>query len=52
LIAHPRGQGLDPLERELLDDVEPLPLGREFTGPLIELLVQEAAPSPPVEEGR
>ena len=41
LVARSRGEGLDPLQGELLDDVEPLPLGRELARPLIELLTKE-----------
>jgi len=37
MIARYRGQGLDPGERELLDDVGPLPLGRQLAAALLEL---------------
>jgi len=38
LIDHRRGQGLDPLEGGLLDDVGPLPLGGKLPAALIELV--------------
>jgi len=41
LIACRRGQGLDPLEGELLNDVGPFPLGGKLAGPLIGLLAED-----------
>jgi len=46
MIARSRGEGLDPGERDLLDDVEPLPFGGQLAAPLRELEALLVEPLP------
>ena len=46
MLDHRRGQGLDPPEGELLDDVSPLPLGGQLAAVLLELQAPLVEPLP------